>query len=133
MNQNITFILRLVVAGLFLQSLFLKFSAATISISVFSQLGIEPSGRLITGVAELLLVILILVPRTHILGAFLGFCLTTGALLVHLLVIGIIVKGDGGLMFSLKLITFVTCFLIMYLKKDKIKAGIQKSVSFLNI
>src|SRR5712672_4020652 len=72
--------LRLLAAVIMLQTLFFKFSGAEESVYIFSQLGIEPWGRIGTGIAELIASILILIPRTTPLGALLGLGIMSGAL-----------------------------------------------------
>jgi hypothetical protein len=64
-------ILRVIAALIMLQSLFFKFSGAPESIYIFSRLGIEPWGRIGTGVLELIASGLILFPATTAIGAFL--------------------------------------------------------------
>jgi hypothetical protein len=50
---------------------------------------------------ELACVVLLLVPRTAATGAALALCVMGGAIASHLLVLGIEVQGDGGLLFGL--------------------------------
>ena len=92
----IILILRLVAAIILLQTLYFKFTGAKESIFIFSSLGIEPYGRIGSGVVELIAAILILIPRTAWLGALIGFGVMIGALLSHLFVLGIVVQDDGG-------------------------------------
>jgi uncharacterized membrane protein YphA (DoxX/SURF4 family) len=112
-------ILRLIVAIIFLQALYFKFTGAPESVYIFSTLGVEPYGRIGTGITELIAVILILIPRTTLLGALIGFGVMIGAILSHLFVLGIEVQGDGGTLFILALITFISCSILMYLNKTK--------------
>ena len=46
--------LRLIVAAILLQTLFFKFSAAKESVYIFSTLGMEPWGRIGSGIFELI-------------------------------------------------------------------------------
>ena len=75
--------LRIVPALILLQTLFFKFSAAPESVYIFEQLGLEPWGRIGLGVIELIVAILILVPKTTWLGALLGIGIMLGALFSH--------------------------------------------------
>ncbi|HTG65678.1 MAG TPA: DoxX family protein [Flavobacterium sp.] len=109
-----TWILRLVVAGLFLQTLFFKFTAAPDSIYIFSKLGAEPYGRIATGILELLAAVLILLPRTVLKGALLSIGLISGAILSHIFILGIEIQNDGGALFILALIIFVASSVIVY-------------------
>ena len=73
-NWNTTGIwaLRIIPALILLQTLFFKFSGADESVYIFSTLGMEPWGRIGSGVLELIASILILYPRTTFIGAALG-------------------------------------------------------------
>lgn len=119
-TEKIIWILRIVAAGILLQTLFFKFSGAKESIYIFSTLGIEPYGRIGSGIAELLAAILILIPRTTWIGALVGSGIMTGAILSHLLILGIVVKNDGGLLFSLAITTIICCLGLLYFNKSKL-------------
>lgn len=119
-TEKLIWILRIVAAGILLQTLFFKFSGAKESIYIFSTLGIEPYGRIGSGIAELIAAILILIPKTTWIGAFGGCGIMTGAILSHLLVLGIVVENDGGLLFSLAIITLICCLGLLYFDKSKL-------------
>ncbi len=102
------------------QTLFFKFTGAEESRWIFSQLGVEPWGRIAAGVAELVCVALLLYPRTPVLGALLTLGVIGGALVSHLFVLGIEVQGDGGLLFGLALATFACALVIAYLRRAEI-------------
>ena len=54
---------QLIAAAILLQTLFFKFTAAPESVYIFSTLGLEPWGRIGSGVVELLAAVLLVVPR----------------------------------------------------------------------
>jgi putative oxidoreductase len=107
MKFNFETLVRLVVAGILLQTLFFKFTGAEESVYIFSTLGIEPVGRIGSGVAELIAAVLVLLPSTIGIGAALALGVIAGALVSHLTVLGIEVKGDGGTLFYLALLVFM--------------------------
>jgi uncharacterized membrane protein YphA (DoxX/SURF4 family) len=113
-------LLRLTIAVILVQTLYFKFTASEESVYIFSSLGIEPYGRIGTGIAELITVILILIPRTSLFGAIMGFCIMVGAIFAHLFVLGIEVKNDGGTLFILALITFLCCITLVFKDKTKV-------------
>jgi uncharacterized membrane protein YphA (DoxX/SURF4 family) len=113
-NHIFTWILRLVAAVIMIQTLYFKFTGHPQSVALFTQLGMEPWGRIGTGVMELIASILILYPRTTGWGAALGMGLMGGALFFHLTKLGIVFDGDAVL-FIYALITFVCC-LILFIK-----------------
>ena len=112
-----SWILRIVAAIILLQTLYFKFSAHPESVALFTKLGVEPWGRIGTGVIELITAVLLLIPATVFVGALLGTGLMAGAIFSHLTVIGIESKGDGGQLFILAIIVFLDCLFIMLLHK----------------
>ena len=121
MKSPITlWILKLIAAGIMLQTLFFKFSASEESVFIFSQLGIEPWGRIAAGVSELIASILILVPRTTLVGALMGIGIMLGAIASHFLVLGIVVMNDGGQLFIYAILVSLCCVGLVYLNTAKI-------------
>ena len=118
--QHIAWVLRIIASSILLQTLWFKFTGAPESIYIFSILGVEPYGRIGTGIVELIVAILILIPRTTWLGAIGGCGVMSGAILSHLFVLGIEVKGDGGLLFGLALITLICCLGLLYMNRNRI-------------
>ena len=116
-RQGLSWLLQLVAAGILLQTLFFKFTGAEESVYIFSTLGAEPAGRIGSGVLELIASILLLVPSTAGIGALLAMGLMAGALASHLTVLGIAVKGDGGLLFVLALIVFASAAVVLFLRR----------------
>ena len=113
-QKNIlTWALRLIAAVILLQTLFFKFSASPESVYIFSKLGMEPWGRIGSGVVELIASILLLIPATTAFGALLGAGVMSGALFFHLTKLGIEVQGDHGQLFIYALLVFVSCLILL--------------------
>ena len=113
-------LLRLAVAVILLQTLYFKFTSSEESVYIFSALGIEPYGRIGTGIAELIAVILILIPRTSLFGAIMGCGIMVGAVFAHLFLLGIEVKNDGGTLFIMALITFLCCLILVFKERTRL-------------
>ncbi|GAB4507661.1 MAG: DoxX family protein [Allomuricauda sp.] len=116
----LSLVLRLVPAIILLQTLYFKFSAAPESVFIFEQLGLEPWGRIGLGVAELIIAILILVPRTTWLGALLGIGIMAGAIFSHVTQLGVVVQNDGGTLFILALVTLIFCMVLAWVNRKQI-------------
>lgn len=112
LSNIIYWALRLIAAGIMLQTLYFKFTAAPESVYIFSTIGMEPWGRIGVGVQELIAAVLLLIPRTTAFGALLGAALMAGALFFHATVLGIEVQGDSGLLFTYAAIVFVSCLIL---------------------
>ena len=123
MNNNIfTWIIKLTAVVILVQTLYFKFTGAEESVYIFSTLGAEPFGRIGSGIIELIASILILMPRTTLLWALLGLGTMSGAILSHLIFLGIEVKNDGGTLFILAIITFICCAILVFQNRDKMQS-----------
>ncbi len=119
MKNIISWILRVAAAAILLQTLYFKFTGHPESVELFTKLGVEPWGRIGTGIIELITGIILLIPATAFIGAFLGIGLMSGAILSHLTVIGIESKGDGGQLFMLAIIVMILCIVIAFMQKQQ--------------
>jgi uncharacterized membrane protein YphA (DoxX/SURF4 family) len=117
---------RLLAAVIMLQTLFFKFTAAEESVYIFSRLGIEPWGRIGTGIGELIASILILIPATTAFGAMLGLGLMSGAIFFHLTKLGIVVENDSGQLFIYALLVFISCLVLGYACRGQILGLFKK-------
>lgn len=115
--KTASWIAQLTAAGIFLQTLYFKFTAAPESVYIFETLGLEPWGRIGSGIAELVAALLLLVPATAAVGALLGVGVLLGAVVSHLTKLGIEVQGDGGLLFALALVALLACLVVLVLRR----------------
>lgn len=120
MKKYLPLALRIIVAIILLQTLRFKFTAHEDSVYIFSQVGLEPIGRIGIGIMELIAGILLLIPRTVWLGAGLTLGIIGGAIMMHLTQLGIEVKGDGGILFYTALVTFSLSAIILWMYKGDI-------------
>ena len=117
---GISWVLQLAAAGILIQTLFFKFTGAEESVYIFTTLGAEPWGRIGSGIVELIASALLLVPATASLGAVVALGVMAGAILSHVAVLGIEVKGDGGLLFGLALLVFVCSATVLAIRRAQL-------------
>lgn len=122
-------IVRIVAAVILLQTLYFKFTAHPESVALFTKLGLEPWGRIGTGVIELIAGILLLIPATAFIGAVLGIGLMAGAIMSHLMVIGIESAGDGGQLFVLAIVVMLCSVITVWNYRQQGKVLVNKIVS----
>jgi uncharacterized membrane protein YphA (DoxX/SURF4 family) len=123
MNKTTNIILwicRIVAAIIMVQTLYFKFTGAPESIYIFTTVGMEPAGRIGSGIVELIASILLLIPATSWLGALMGLGVISGALFFHLTKLGIEVQGDGGQLFIYAIIVFVCCATVAWISRKQI-------------
>ena len=116
-TRVVSWIGRLLAGGILAQTLYFKFTASPESVYIFSRLGIEPWGRVGTGVLELVSVLLLLYPKTPALGSVLACGLMGGAIFSHLTRLGIEVQGDHGLLFKLAVVTLFASLTVLVINR----------------
>jgi len=119
----ISWLCRIIVAIILFQTLFFKFTGAEESKYIFSTLmgpELEAYGRIGSGIVELIAVILLLIPGTTWLGALLALGTISGAIFSHLTTLGIVVRGDGGLLFGLAVVVFVASGAVLVIRRAQI-------------
>ena len=111
--------LRGIAAVILLQTLFFKFSGAKESVYIFSTLGMEPWGRIGSGVVELIASILILIPRTVVYGAAISLGVISGAIFFYLTKLGIVLPAvdDKGELFALAVVVFLCSAAVLILHR----------------
>lgn len=112
-NKNVFLILRIIVAIILIQTLRYKFTAHEDSVYIFTQVGMEPLGRIGIGILELIAAVLLLIPKTIWAGALLTVGILAGAIMMHLTQLGIEINNDGGKLFYMAVGTFVLSFVIL--------------------
>jgi len=110
--------LRVIAAIIMLQTLFFKFSSSEESVYIFTTVGMEPWGRIASGIVELIASVLILFPRTTWIGAALGIGVMSGAIFFHLTKLGLVVKNDGGELFIYALLVFLCCLALLFIYRN---------------
>lgn len=111
-----------------LETLFFKFTGAPESIYIFTKMNLEPSWRYGQGIWELLASILLLLPRTSWAGGVLTLGAIGAAIISHLTVLGIEIRGDGGLLFAMAWTTFISAAIVTFLHRDAIPGYVPLSV-----
>ena len=114
--------LRGIAAIILLQTLFFKFTGAKESVYIFTTLGMEPWGRIGSGVAELIASILLLLPQTVVFGAILSLGVISGAIFFHLTKLGIALPlvDDHGELFALAVVVFVCSAVVLIMHRDEL-------------
>ena len=127
MNHSKAFIitswtLRGIAAVILLQTLFFKFTGAKESVYIFTTLGMEPWGRIGSGVVELIASVLLLLPQTVVFGAVLSLGVISGAIFFHLTKLGIALPlvDDHGELFALALIVFVCSAVVLIMHRGEL-------------
>lgn len=121
MKKAIPLVLRIIVAIILIQTLRFKFTAHPDSVYIFSKVGLEPYGRIATGIVELIAGILLLIPKTVWIGATITLGVIGGAIFMHLTKLGIEINNDGGVLFITALLTFILSGIILWIKRREIK------------
>lgn len=123
METYISWAARIIVAVILLQTLFFKFTGSEESRYIFTTLmgaEFEAIGRIGSGVVELIAAVLLLIPSKAWLGSVIALGTISGAIFSHLTMLGIEVKGDGGLLFGLAVIVFVLSAVVLLIHRREL-------------
>jgi hypothetical protein len=116
----LTWVCSLIAAGIMIETLFFKFTAAPESVYIFKKMGTEPWMRWVQGIWELMASIALLWPRIRWAGGILTTGAMAAAILSHLTWLGLSVQGDHGLLFSMALVTFGSGFTVLMIHRHSI-------------
>ena len=127
--NTLSWVCKITIVVILGQTLFFKFGGALESKYIFSTLGMEPWGRIGSGLVELSAIALLLIPRFSVYGSLLTIATMGGAIISHLAILGIEIKGefegqaiesDGGLLFSLAVLALLCALFIVLTQKRKL-------------
>ncbi|MEQ8954628.1 MAG: hypothetical protein RL120_10885 [Gammaproteobacteria bacterium] len=130
------------IAFVFLQSLAFKFTGSEETVIIFSTIGqwmadiglpggfadgFAQYGGVAVGIGELLASMLVLVPRTRLWGAILGWFVMSGAIFFHLFtplgvvrVVDAAGNTDGGILFMMACGVWLSSLGLIYLNRHKL-------------
>lgn len=129
MKKNIFWSIRIIPTLILWQTLYFKFNGAEESIYIFTTMGLEPWGRYLTGITELIAGVALLIPRYSWIGAVLAAGIMAGAIFSHLTTLGIVVLDDGGYLFGLAITVLIFSLIVLYSEKNK-ALGLLKKIQF---
>jgi len=117
-----SWLLRAIAAIILLQTLFFKFTGAKESVYIFTTVGMEPWGRIGSGMVELIAAVLLLLPSTVAVGAVLSLGVISGAIFFHVTRLGIALPavGDHGELFALAVTVFVCSFVVLVMHRQEL-------------
>ena len=108
MLRKITYNLARIAAAIIMcQTLYFKFTGSPESMYIFNMVGMDPWGRWLIGILELVASILLFVPGKAWAGGALTVGLMIGAIGMHLTILGIEVMGDKGQLFYYAIIVLI--------------------------
>ncbi len=100
------------------QTLYYKFGGHPESVQLFTEIGMEPHGRIIIGILELVACILLLIPTSITFGAMLGSALMTGAIIGHFTQLGW--EGERFALGMLAVAVLAACSVVLFIRRHSI-------------
>ncbi|MDQ8187364.1 DoxX family protein [Pelagicoccus sp. SDUM812002] len=114
----LSWIAQFAAAAIMGQTLYFKFAAHPESVQLFTELGMEPHGRLLIGAFELIACVLLLIPSSIVYGALLGACLMAGAIIGHITELGW--EGPRLQLGSLAIAVFACCITTLIIRRREL-------------
>ena len=128
----IEWVFRVLLAVLYLMMALPKFTGDEMTVHIFTVIGVEPWGRMVTGVIELAVFVLVLIPATTLYGVILSLGTILGALLAHFTVLGVVVQNDsgsindGGQIFMTAIIILILTLVNLFLHREKLRSLLRR-------
>lgn len=130
-SRMLSWILQIVAAGIFVMAMIPKFTGPDETRALFEVLGAEPAGRYMVGLMELAAVLLLLIPRTVVFGAIVGFVTIVGAIGSHLTKLGVSIDPEtlgqpaleavaGPSMFVMAVVVFVATAGVLFIRRGQL-------------
>jgi uncharacterized membrane protein YphA (DoxX/SURF4 family) len=127
----VSWVLQIIAAVILGQTLFFKFAGAEETKALFEVLGAEPAGRYATAVMELMAVVLLLVPRTAVIGAIVSIGVISGAIMAHLTKLGVSINPqelgnpslealEGPSLFVMAVIVLLSSMTVVVIRRSQI-------------
>jgi uncharacterized membrane protein YphA (DoxX/SURF4 family) len=116
-ENRVSWLAQLIAVVILIQTLYFKFTGAAESRYIFETLGMEPWGRIGSGIVELIASLLLLAAATAATGAVIALGVMAGAIGSHLTRLGIEVQGDGGLLFGMAITVTVCCLVVIWIRR----------------
>jgi len=117
-SHKITWVFQIIAAVILLMTLPAKFSGAEMPVKLFTELDMEPGGRYITAIIELIAGLMLLIPVSAVYGAVLGAGVMSGAIIGHITKLGF--AGEIGQMGFMAIAAFVFCLIVIYLRRRQL-------------
>ena len=114
----LVWILRIVLAALFLMAAFMKLSGQQMMVDEFGVIGLGQWFRYLTGLLELVGAIALLVPAVSAVGAGLLLCVDVGAFFAQAFVL------HGDMIHTI--VIAVLLVLLIYLQRDRLAAALRR-------
>ena len=127
----VSWVLQIIAAVILGQTLFFKFAGAEETKALFEVLGAEPAGRYATAVMELVAVVLLLVPRTAVVGGIVSIGVISGAIMAHLTKLGVSINPqelgnpslealEGPSLFVMAVIVLLSSMTVVVIRRSQI-------------
>lgn len=117
-SKIVSWIAQIVAVVIMGQTLYFKFGGAEESVLLFAELDMEPEGRILIGILELVACILLLIPSSITFGAMLGSALMTGAIIGHFTTLGW--EGERFTLGMLAVVVLAACSIVLFIRRHAV-------------
>ncbi len=122
MSKNQTYLswgAQIIAAAILAIAMVPKFTSAPEAIDTFTTLGVEPWGRYVVAIMELLAVVLLLAPlRQYALGALVAVGLMVGAIASHAWRLGF--SGAAAAMTGMAVVVLIAGLIVVYIRRQEL-------------
>lgn len=117
-TKIISWILQIVIVAIILPPAIGKLTSNPDAMALFTKLDMEPGGRYLIGILELVAVLLLLIPASVVYGAGLSAGLMAGAVMGHVSKLGF--EGQMGMMAGMAAAAILLSLVILFLRRTQL-------------
>lgn len=126
-RQFVIWTMKLIAIGILLQAVWINFIADPERIYFAAKIPPAAWSRISSGIAELLAVVLILIPRTTAWGALLSIVMMTGIVFFHLTTLDFI-YSNSGLLFYMAIICWICSAILFMIYRAQVLIRLHKII-----
>jgi putative oxidoreductase len=119
-KRMIVCLFQIISAAILFPAAWSKLSSSELSIYIFTELGMEPAGRILIGLIECIAALFLLNPRLAASGALLATGTMLGAIIAHATFLGFDLQGDGGKHIAMLAAVLISSIVVLYLRRKQL-------------
>ena len=127
-RQFVIWTMKIITIGILLQAVWINFIADPERIYLAAKIPPATWSRVSSGIAELIAVVLILIPRTTAWGALLSIVTMTGIIFFHLTTLDFI-YSDSGLLFYMSIVCWICSAILFMIYRAQVLMRLHKIIS----
>ncbi len=118
-KKRLAWLFQLMAAAILITVGVMKIDGSPENVMMFQALDMEPGGRYLIGIIEIVAGLLLLTDALAATGAFIAIGVMLGAIIAHATVLGYAINNDGGMHLWLLIVLLACCLAVAWLRREQ--------------